>query len=243
VSSDVALVVANGCSMTYGDELTDRLQTCWASVLARSLGADVVNLGACAGSNRRIVRTTVEQLDRCRQARGLEPSQVLMLSMWSRLNRFELYGHEPDRQGGLATSFDDADWCRIHPAYIERRDQRTITWYKHLQTDVGDRSGFVLDWIIFDHWLMARGYPHGFIWAFDPPPSGLFAGIEHYEPLLDTSSLLGAKSQPQGGPSFYSFGVELGDLGPGRHPLERAHADFAEQHLYPWVQELLAGQP
>lgn len=240
--AEVALLVANGCSMTYGDELTHRHTDSWPAVLGHLLGIEVINLGACAGSNRRIVRTTVEQLDRCRTERQLKPSQVLVLSMWSRLNRFELYGDSPDSQGGLAASFDDGGWHRIHPAYIERGVDRTITWYRHLQTDVGDRSTFLLDWITFDAWLTERGYPHGFMWAFDPPASGLFTGIEHYAGLLDTDRLLGSGIRPLGEPSFFSLGVELDDLGPGKHPLARTHAYYADVHLRPWVQTLLNDQ-
>jgi hypothetical protein len=65
------IILANGCSMTYGSELADdemgrccdddfRERSAWPSRLAERLGASsAVNLGAPSGSNDRILRTTV----------------------------------------------------------------------------------------------------------------------------------------------------------------------------------------
>jgi len=236
--SPIRLIVANGCSMTYGDELLDRLETAWVALLARQMGADFVNLGACAGSNHRIVRTSVEHLPRLTVERGLRPDQVLFLAMWSRMNRFELYSGEPDRQGGLPETPADAGWCRIHPAYIERRDARSITWYRHLQHDVGDLSAFLLNWLLLDGWLVKGGYHYGYLWAFEPHPR-LFTDFPQYTGQLDLSRVIGSDRRPAGGPPIFDIGQSLNDLGPHRHPLERSQEVFVDEYVHDWVIDLL----
>lgn len=238
-SRSLRLLVVNGCSMTYGAELRSRETSCWGGLVAQHLDLDFVNLAACAGSNNRLVRTTVEQLPRLTGERGLHPEEVLFLGMWTRLNRFEAYGEERDSQGwpGLADSFDDGLWCRIHPRYVERNDARSIAWYRHVQSDFGDRSTFMLNWILLDAWLAGNGYRYGFLWAFDPDPQ-VFEGLPVYEGRLDRSRLLGADRSPYGGPTFFSIGQALDDLGPYGHPLERSHDLFVENHVLDWVCQL-----
>lgn len=236
----IKLLVVNGCSMTYGDELPDRMNTCWGSLLAGRLGAELINMGVCAGSNHRIVRTTVERLDEYAAERGLQPDQVLFLGMWSRMNRYEIYGGEEDLQGGLTADVPDPGWCRIHPTYIPRRDGRSIAWYRGLQSDHGDRSEFLLHWTMFDAWLARRGYHYGFLWAFDPDPA-IFTELPQYARQLGMSRVMGADCFPYGGPSIFSLGSELNDLAPGHHPLTRTQQVFVDEYVHGWVDGLLRG--
>lgn len=234
----IRLLVVNGCSMTYGDELRDRLRTGWPALLARRLGAKLINLGACAGSNHRLIRLTVERLDSYAQEHGLRPREVLFLAMWSRINRFEAFTGEPDRRGGLPEEFPEAGWCRIHPQYIRRKDARSIAWYRELQHDFGDKSEFLFQWIMFDAWLAGKGYRYGYLWAFDPDPL-IFRELPTFSRQLDMSRVIGSDRLPFGGPSIYSIGEVLDDLGPDRHPLERSQRYFVEQHVHDWVSGLL----
>lgn len=236
--SDIRLVVVNGCSMTYGDELGDRLNAGWPGLLAAELGADLVNWGACAGSNQRTVRQTVERLPEIVREMGLKPEQVLYLAMWSRLNRAEVYTGAADLHGGLPEGLDDDGWARIHPTYIPRRDPRAIAWYRYLQNDRGDASDFMLRWVMVDAWLARSGVNYGFLWAFDPDES-LHADFRRFREQLDLRRVIGASEQSLGGPSLFSFGKDLGDLGPDRHPLERSQVEYVKRALLPWVRQLL----
>lgn len=238
--SEIELVVVNGCSMTYGDELRDRHRSGWPGLVANHFGAELVNLGACAGSNQRVVRQTVELLPGFVAERGLRPDQVLYLAMWSRLNRAEVYSGAPDLHGGLPDCVDDAGWLRIHPTYIPRRDPRAIAWYRHLQTDHGDAAQFMSQWVMFDAWLASTGVNYGFLWAFDPDPV-LAQHFSRHVDQLRRDRILGAGADTLGGPSLFSVGQRLGDLGPDRHPLERSHATYADETLMPWLDRLVAG--
>ncbi|MFC9269639.1 DUF6071 family protein [Streptomyces zhihengii] len=234
----VRLLVVNGCSMTYGDELRDRTEDSWAALLARRLDIPSVNLGACAGSNHRLVRVTVEHLGRITRQHGLQPGEVLFLGMWTSINRFEIFTDRPDPRAGLP-DLPDSGWRRIHASYIDRRDRLSRTWYRELQSEAGDRSEFLLHRTLLDAWLAREGYRYGFLWAYDPDPA-TFAQFPQYDGGPAPARTIGAEHLPHGGPSLYSVGKALGDLGPDGHPLERSQRIYTEEHLHPWVTRLLA---
>ena len=238
--SRIRLVIVNGDSQTYGDELADRHWSVWGAVLARRLGADFVNLAVCAASNHRTVRVTVERLDAYATERGLRPDEVLFLGMWSKTARFEAYTGEPDLQGGLTDEVPEGGWARIHSAYIPRRDMRSIGWFRDIASDHGDHSEFLMYWVLLDAWLARRGYRYGFLWAFDPDPK-VFEDLPQYSDQIDFSRVLGAGTFRYGGPSIYALGAELDDLAPNRHPSERSQEVFVDRYLYDWVLELAGG--
>ncbi|MER7909813.1 DUF6071 family protein [Streptomyces sp. NPDC096068] len=234
----VRLLVVNGCSMTYGDELRDRTRDGWAALLAHRLGVPFVNLGACAGSNHRLVRVTVEQLGRITSERGLRPEDVLFLGMWTSVNRFEVFTGEADPRAGLP-DLPDGGWRRIHASYIERHDRLSRTWYRELQSEGGDRSQFLLHRTLFNAWLTQQGYRYGFLWAYDPNPA-TFAQFPEYDDAPVLTRTIGGDRLPHGGPSLYSVGKAIGDLGPDGHPLELSQRLYTEEHLLPWVTGLLS---
>jgi len=57
------MILFNGCSFTYGDELGDPKNTCFAALAGKKLNQDFKNLGTPGGSNHRIIRTTFANLD------------------------------------------------------------------------------------------------------------------------------------------------------------------------------------
>lgn len=229
------LLVTLGCSMTFGDELDHPEIDAWPAVLGAQLGVETLNWGACAGSNRRTVRLAVTEVTRAGVNRRLAPDEVLVLCMWTRLNRFEVHSTARDRYGGLPPGWGDDRWCRIHPAYISRGDTRSLRWYKHLHDEDGDKATFLTDWTMFDAWLRSSGLHFGYLWAFEPH-AGLFDGYDELRDRIERScSLLGIDGSAVGGPSIYGYGSELGDLGSGGHPLERTHAQFVTEHVGPWV--------
>ena len=61
------MILFDGCSITYGDELQGtncdddyRVKTRFSHVVAEELGDNYVNLGTCGKSNDGILRTTLE---------------------------------------------------------------------------------------------------------------------------------------------------------------------------------------
>src|SRR4051812_22292433 len=106
------LVVVNGCSLTYGLRLADPQASCWGRHVADGLGADCVNLAAGAGSNARLVRTSVNALPDL-VASGVPARDILFIAMWTDLSRTEV--RAPDADRGHRPDGDDMHWKRIGP--------------------------------------------------------------------------------------------------------------------------------
>lgn len=96
----MSILYANGCSMTYGDELGDglpdlaaieyRLKHCYPNVVKEALGIDtLVNRAKCGGSNDRILRTTIADI---LELRAKYPDErIFALIGWSGFERREFY--------------------------------------------------------------------------------------------------------------------------------------------------------
>jgi hypothetical protein len=53
----------NGCSHTYGDDLTDPYSQSWPAVLSKELGFDFLNDSTSGGTNDRILYRTIKHID------------------------------------------------------------------------------------------------------------------------------------------------------------------------------------
>lgn len=79
------MILFNGCSFTYGDELKDSENTCFAALAGKKLNQDFKNLGTPGGSNHRIVRTTFANLDENIKAAVIQ---------WTSPTRFEHFAQD-----------------------------------------------------------------------------------------------------------------------------------------------------
>lgn len=244
----VRLVVVNGCSFTYGTDLMDRKRSCWGRVLADGLGAGFVNLAAGGGGNKRLVRTTVEQLQYVAAAQGCQPSEVLFIGMWTELPRFEIYDPAEPEHAAMADSFKDRPWHRIGVWSMERGYRPAKPYYRYLQHDEGDFLDFLLGYVLLESYLKQRGFRYGFSLVQCFPP--LVEQPEVYADYLgdiDEGHLLGgwrnccdvsfievirSRSLPVSG---RPKGATRGD----GHPLEEAHRVYATEYLAPFARQLL----
>jgi hypothetical protein len=248
--ASIRLVVTNGCSFTYGTDLSDRGRCCWGRQVADALGADFVNLAAGGGSNRRLVRTTVEQLPAIAERYGCSPTEVLFLGMWSELPRWEVYDPDDPDAVALAESFQDRAWHRIGLWHLDRKYRPALAYYRHLQHDEGDLLDLLLGYSLLESFLRDNGYRYGFMLVEDLLPPDLTAG--RYDNLLrhiDARRLLGGW-RDCGELSFLSVVERRGLPMSGRpprhkrrngHPLEEAHATYAREYVLPFVHGLIKG--
>jgi Family of unknown function (DUF6071) len=248
VGTSVRLVVANGCSFSYGVDLREPGVSCWGRVLADHLGAAFVNLAAGGGGNRRLVRTTVEQLAPLAAARGCQPEQVLFLGMWTELPRWEVYDPAEPEHVAVAESFRDRPWHRIGPWSLDRRYRPAQHYYRYLQHDEADFLNFLLGYVLLESYLRQRGFRHGFclVEGF-PQLAGDTAGCADYLADIDEQHLLGGWRRC----GELSFVEVIRDRalpmsgrrrGVGRgngHPLEQAHRVYALDYLAPFTRSLL----
>ena len=229
------LVVVNGCSMTYGLRLADPQATCWARLVADDLGADCVNLAAGAGSNARLVRTSVGALPEL-VANGIPARDILFIAMWTGLSRTEVRVPDPDprhRPDG-----DDLHWKRIGPWRMQFGDEQTELYYRHLQSDDGDLENFLVGWILLDAFLSRLGVRAAYCLAWDILPPDAFTRHPVLTHQLDDHRLFGGFDSCRES----SFGAKVWGgrfaAAPDEHPLEDGHRHYAEQLLLPWLRRL-----
>lgn len=227
------LLIANGCSVTLGTECDKPARDSWPAVLADLLGLPLANLACNGGSNRRLVRTTVSNLDRvCRDA-GVEVSDALVMCMWTGLDRSEYFRpRKPDPGGNLDRRPDlpyEAQWFRIGAWRVDE-DEGTAAYYRHLSDDTGATVNWLLDWLTLDGFLRARGataryaYAWHLLQCFKNRPEG---EVSELLELLDPATIYGGQVWTEG-TSFHDINVAAGfAFGPNGHPLAEAHANFA----------------
>jgi hypothetical protein len=247
----VRLVVGNGCSFSYGTALNDRDRSCWGRILADELNAGFVNLAAGGGGNKRLVRTTVEQLKKTADAYGCEPAEVFFIGMWTELPRWEIYDPTELEHVAVADSFKDRPWHRIGLWSMNQKYRPAKHYYRYVQHDEGDFLDFLLGYVLLESYLRQRGYQYGFSLVQGFPP--LVAHPDDYADYLgdiDESRLLGgwrhccdmsfievirSRHLPMSG---RPKGAARGD----GHPLEEAHRVYATDYLVPFARSLLVAR-
>ena len=85
------MLVLNGCSYTYGDELDDPSTQCWGYHLANDLNLPLMNLAEGGSCNSKIYRDTIDFL----MSHNTEDITQLII-MWSAFERFEVYDRTVD---------------------------------------------------------------------------------------------------------------------------------------------------
>lgn len=229
------LVVVNGCSMTYGLQLADPQATCWARRVADDLGADCVNLAAGAGSNARLVRTSVNALPAL-VASGVPARDILFIAMWTELSRTEV--RVPDADLRQRPDGDDPYWKRIGPWRIYNADEQSELYYRRLQSDDGDLENFLVGWILLDAFLSRLGVRAAYCLAWNVLPPDAFTRHPVLTNQLDEHRLFGGFHSCR----KLSFGARVWGgrfpASPDKHPLEDGHRHYAEQLLLPWLRRL-----
>jgi hypothetical protein len=229
----IRLLVVNGCSFTRGAELADPPTQAWPALVGRWLGADVVNLARDGASNRRIVRTSVACIDRICTERGVSPDEAIALITWTSQPRTEFFSLE-DEPEGVPRPADlavDDHWRRIGPWRAARGHAASTAFYDHLWSESGQLVNFFLDWVMLDAFLGSSGYQARYAYAFP-------ARVGPDEPAMPLVDMLPAERvyggvPPTDGSAFHEMAAAY-PRGPTGHPLEAAHAAFA-QGLCDWM--------
>jgi hypothetical protein len=245
----IRLVVANGCSFTYGTCLARPEQSCWARLLADALDAPLVNIAAGGGSNRRLVRTTVEQLPRIAAEAGCRPAETLFVAMWAELPRWEVYDPGTPDAGFLPGSFTDRPWHRLGIWSMDRGYPPARRYYRYLQHDQGDFLSFLLGYGLLECFLRVQGFQYAFTLAEDLLPSGFRpADYRELTALIDDRHLAGGWDgcrERSFAEVIKARGLPMSGRPPGvtrgrGHPTEAAHRAYALDVMLPFVQQVLS---
>lgn len=230
----IKLLVANGCSYTRGAELQDPASTAWPARLAKRLGVQVANLASDGGSNRRAVRTTVGNLDRVCRDFDVPVPETLVLCMWTGTARGECHlGRRRDR-GKRPDLPYETNWHRLGRWRMREGDRASEAYFRHLWTEQGATIDLLTDWILLDSFLRHRGAVGRYAYAWDILPSKIPDEAATLFDQLDRATVYDNSFQSNE-TSFYESirgNFETGEI---YHPLEAAHAYFAER-LETWLR-------
>lgn len=228
----IRLLLANGCSFTRGEELEDPGAQAWPAVLGRMLGLPVANLARDWASNRRIVRTTVAQLAaRCEEA-GVRPDEVLVVILWTAMERHEYYHPGQLMQWYVGGRPIIDNWEDIGPWRSGAGHRPSRAFYKHLYSSEGQSANLCVDWLMLDAFLREEGCQAKYAFATPelehvPQPAQWFAG---HLPVDDTYGGL----SPALRDTFTGLASGRG-CSPNGFPLADSHRLFATK-LADWMR-------
>lgn len=177
------ILVANGCSMTYGLELINeqtatkedhifREKTAWPGQLKELLGFDkVYNLAVNSGSNDRVLRTTLYEVSKLIQESNVE---IFVVIGWSGAARREF--------------FIDNEWLQVVP-YHEQSNKK-LDKLNHIYREVAWNElecsvRFFTEVVALQGFLEVNSIPYLFFDAISPAKELIITGGNMVEPYLN----------------------------------------------------------
>jgi len=224
VIDDGTLVFA-GHSERYSRQKNDERLN--AGILAEMNGA----------SNHRILRTTVERLREVISPFGVEPASVLFIAMFTHLQRFEAMGRGHDRASMHGSPFTDREWRTIGPWQIEKKEACATAFYRHVYDEQFGVSELLMSAVLLERWLEDFGCHFAFTLVRDVLGKDGVSDYPEYTSQMRDHHYIGGVSG-WSATSFRSLVNHADDTGPGQHPLERSHREYAIDHLLPKLRQI-----
>jgi hypothetical protein len=200
-----------GDSFTYGEELSDLLQA-WPYQLAKLINANVINLGAPAASNDKILRTTLDNLFR-------ENNLDLVVIGWTSPGRLEFsdeLGTFDIWPGYSGSSFKNSnlDWRDELLSYISKYHNSS---FLHLR--------FLQQVILLQKYLESMNIKYVMVNVLQNEyyKKIQFDGIQDYYKQINTTNFLNFN---HAGMVEWAYGCKLGPRG---HFLEDGHKIVANK--------------
>jgi len=200
------MILFDGCSYTYGDELENPEKDAYPHLVARmglmskDIARDYVNLGECGKSNDGILRTTLEFCEK----------------------------NEVDIAVIQFTSFSRRELKRIRTnkyfhITAENRDEGSLEYYKHLQNVDDDVANFHKNKFILENYFKNNNIRHYFLNLQNMNKLGFhnyssWCEIGCKEPIMNVRQILGRRRTH---PENYVTG----------HPSKRGH-ELLAKHIY-----------
>ena len=221
------ILYTNGCSFTWGDELSNR-NSRFASLLANKLNCKLVDSSMNGSSNERILRTTFDYL----QDPKTDLENLIVVIGWSGISRTEIYNN---------------GWDTITPTMMGT-DTKAIEYYKHIQSEQQDNLKFYNQVLLLQLWLEKHNVKY-FMFRIDSGQVKMVVkdgSNREVSDGYDTTHLsqqqikdINLKTFPSyisNTLTFREYGIQNGGgLKPHGHPDEKSHELFT-QYLYNIIQ-------
>ena len=200
------MILFDGCSYTYGDELENPDKDAFPHLVARmglmreGITRDYVNLGQCGKSNDGILRTTLEYC---------ENNEVNIAVI-----QFTIFSRREVKRYGVNKYFHIT---------AENNDEGSLEYYKHFQNVDDDVANFYKNKFILESYFKKRNIRYFFLSLQNMKKLGFYnhsswSHIGCKEPVFNIREMLGGKRRH---PENYVIS----------HPNKRGHQLIAN-HIY-----------
>lgn len=229
------ILLANGCSMTYGLELFDdenkvcldneaRERTAWPGRVKDILGFDeVYNLGVNSGSNDRILRTTISKVYEILETE--KDCQLFVIIGWSGANRREFY--------------IDGEWWQVVPYHDQtnvKLNDLTKIYREVAMHDEEHSLRFLTEVVSLQSFLKYNHIPYLFFDAIAPSKEQIINGRDAakiYARNIDCMRYIGFNDINGCMADILKVKVPIWN---GRHPSPEGH-DWWARYLVEYIQE------
>lgn len=145
------MILLNGCSFTYGDELSDPDNQRWGTHLGKLLDKDIHNLSAPGASNSRIYRTTMSFL-----AENDLTELEGMIVMWSAFERVEMISLHNEHNYDKNSNLINGQFLQMSPSRVGKDNRSIVRNFKAWETFYGEiytRETGVVQTVNYMVWL------------------------------------------------------------------------------------------
>lgn len=145
------MLLVNGCSYTYGDELDDPINERWSTHLSSLLGSKIENIGSCGASNSKIFRTTMDAL----LSNGNDITGVIII--WSAFERCEFVNLSTHHLFWKEGNPEEDPWMQVSPSRLDSRQYKSVTkkveGLKAYYNDLYTSEGGIWQTVNYMYWI------------------------------------------------------------------------------------------
>ena len=136
----IRVILFDGCSWTWGDELENRKKDRFSTLVSDHLGKDHVNLSERGKSNDGILRTTIEYC----QSNTVD----LAIIQFTKISRREILDSKGER------------YIRIN---VGSKNETSGLYFENLYTHADDIANFYKNKFLLEHFFKVKGIPYYFV--------------------------------------------------------------------------------
>lgn len=202
------MILFDGCSWTWGDELENREKDRFSTLVSDHIGKNHVNISERGKSNDGILRTTIEYCE--------NNTVDLAIIQFTKISRREILDSKGER------------YIRLN---VGNRDDASVLYYENLSTNADDIANFYKNKFLLEYFFKTKDIPYYFVCLnrkkdllYKTNPSS-WQKMSDSKPVTSLFSVFGGNKY-DGTPYFDYPHAERGG-----HPNIKGHQKIAEHIL------------
>ena len=212
---NINCLYVNGCSLTVGDEMPDKIKySCrYSALLAKYFDVEEINNAKGGGSNARILRTGIQDITKLLD-NGKKPFVIIA---WTAEHRFE------------ACHIDSNQWLQFNAGEKSIDPEFEKIYWSRYGSDYGNKECFAVQAYLMETFLKSLNIPYLMLHAFNPVVLPRDSDLENFCNRFDYRYFLPDLTLK----GYLSQWPDL-EYGPGGHPLQDGHFK-----IYEFVKDLI----